>query len=330
MSASRERTIQRLAVALVVTSAAAGLSMVVLAAFPEFQLRHRVLAMAAAFIPYGILAWLVVTVILLAAPRRWIKALAVLSVAALALQVSWTRPYWPHDPAASAPDFTVMTLNTYYGWASGPQLMTEADRVQPDLVVLQEYSDTLVASLDTTDWFARLPYRVGVASPEWKSTNSVVFSRYPLTALPAPWDDPGQHIVRVALPSGPVTLVAAHVSNPTLGVQRWRNELGILQSVTQDHLGEPFLLVGDFNAVREHEPMRRLLSIGLTDAAQQSGTGWLPTFPSAHSYPTTQVALPVIGIDHVLLGPTLQATSVQSFRVDGTDHRGLVARIGRG
>jgi hypothetical protein len=51
------------------------------------------------------------------------------------------------------------------------------------------------------------------------------------------------------------------------------------------------------------------------------GAGWLPT------YPANRVIPPLLPIDHILLNRFLTATSLTSFDVDGTDHRGLLAQI---
>lgn len=66
--------------------------------------------------------------------------------------------------------------------------------------------------------------------------------------------------------------------------------------------------------------MRRLQQLGLTDAAAQSGAGWLPTFPASG-------LLPPIAIDHVLISRHLTAASVATFKVGGGDHLGLTTRL---
>ena len=47
------------------------------------------------------------------------------------------------------------------------------------------------------------------------------------------------------------------------------------------HQGTPLVVVSDWNSVREHVPLHTLLATtGQLDAAQLSGSRWLPTLPS--------------------------------------------------
>lgn len=307
--------------------------MVALGAVPEWQVHAPVTAMAAAFIPYGVLAWIVVTAVVLTS-RRWaVRALALVSVAALVLQVGWTRPYWPGStaPAASpstAP-LTVMTLNTYYGWADADQLAAAADRYRPDFVVLSELTAGGWERLRETGWEGRFPHRVGEPGEAWTNESMMVFSPHPLEVLSVPATSDETFVLRVFTPVGPVTVFAVHVANPWDGFGTWRTDLATVRQEATARLDEDLVVVGDFNAVREHQPMRQLLATGLADAAEQSGSGWLPTYPAQRLYGgLTGIPYPsLIGIDHVLLGPGVVAESVDTFRIDGTDHQGLIARI---
>ncbi len=126
-------------------AAATGAVLVLLGALPALQLRHPIAAMATAFVPYGVLAWLVVTLVVLTS-RSWrVRAVALLTIPLLALQVAWTRPYWPREAATAGPPsgatLTVMTLSTYYGRADAAQLAAEAARARPDVVVLTEVTE---------------------------------------------------------------------------------------------------------------------------------------------------------------------------------------------
>ena len=80
-------------------------------------------------------------------------------------------------------------------------------------------------------------------------------------------------------------------------------------------------MAGDFNAVPDHGPMQRLRRIGLRSVSDVIGAGWLPTFPSGRRIP------PLLPIDHVLVNDRLTATSVTTFGVAGTDHRGILATL---
>ncbi len=84
--------------------------------------------------------------------------------------------------------------------------------------------------------------------------------------------------------------------------------------------GWPVVVAGDFNAVREHLPVRRLVRPdGLVDAAEASGAGWLPTYRADRWYP------PLIQIDHVFVTPEIDVGPVETVRVREHAHLALVA-----
>ena len=132
----------------------------------------------------------------------------------------------------------------------------------------------------------------------------------------------------MALPSGSLTVVP--VSLPTLGtgLDPWLLGFETLDATLASHTSvgtatAPMLVIGDFNATREHLPMRQLIAEhDLVDAAEQARAGWQPTFPADRRYP------PLVAIDHVLLSPSLTASEVSAFSVKYGAHRGLIARLG--
>lgn len=332
MSQRRGGVLRRIIVALAWAAALVGVVLIALGAAPHLQLLDRSTAMAAAFIPYGVLVWAFVSGVVLTSRRAAIRALSLVTVGLLVLQVLWTRPYWPHDSPAvldGNDGLTVMTLNTYYGWADAGELVAEAERARPDVVVLGEITTPGLADLDAAGWTEIFPYTVGQPGRAWESDGLMVFARQPLRRLDSPeLSDPAE-MVEVDGPAGPVAILAVHVANPWLRFREWRSDHESLQSFVANHAGAPLLVAGDLNAVREHEPMGRLRALGLEDAAEQSGAGWLPTYPAQRLHGALS-GLPypsLIAIDHVLSGPGLVTTHAEAFRVGGTDHQGLVVRI---
>ncbi len=299
-----------------------GALLVLLRAFPGVQLWHPLLTLAASFIPYGILAWLIATLALVFARRWWVQLGSVLTVAALLLQLAWTRPYWPWQSPTTDTDLTVMTQNTYYGWANPAEILAALDRYHPDIVVLSEATMQLKGLFEDPRWQAQLPYHVGAPGQDWHSESLMVFSRAPLTPLAG--DDPAEHyrVLRVELASGPVSVIAVHADNPTDRFEGWVSDLAKVRAAASQLIG-PLVVLGDFNAVREHAPLRDLLSVGLTDAAEQAGAGFLPTYRADTWFP------PLIRIDQILVEERLSASWMTSLPVRGTDHRGLVAGLAR-
>lgn len=84
---------------------------------------------------------------------------------------------------------------------------------------------------------------------------------------------------------------------------------------------DPTVIAGDLNSVNDHKTIRDFASHGFQSATKIAGAGWIPT------YPADSVLPPLLPIDHVLINKRLTATSVHAFNVDGTDHRGLMARL---
>lgn len=104
-------------------------------AIPQLQLRHRYAAMVAAFIPYGILAWLAASLIFVTAGMRWLRLIAFAAAAGLIVQVIWAYPYWPRSaPGAGAGGLTVMTFNLRCKTVNLDELSAEVIRTRPRLL----------------------------------------------------------------------------------------------------------------------------------------------------------------------------------------------------
>ena len=289
--------------------------------------RDDATALLASFIPYGIvgslLALLVLLVALIRARRRRILAVLTAGVAALStLQLSWLGPFFVADgPPAAGATFTVLSLNLYNGAADPDQIRDQAFRV--DVVVLVETTPAVLEVLATSQWRERFPYAVG--DPESEQSNTTVYSRFPLSdgqvIGPTSFE---QWITAVRVPElGEVRLAAVHPCNPYCGGGRWAREHEERRRAIRPYLADPLVIAGDFNAIDDHGPMLDLHADGLRSAADLAGAGWMPTFPANRAYP------PIFPIDHILVSERLTATEIDTVRVAGTDHLGLVATIGR-
>lgn len=308
--------------------ALAGCGFVILRIAPETQYLGRWGVILAGFIPLGIAAWLGAAAAFVLAGRRVTTALAVASLAAVVLQVSWIVPYWPHSaPAAAGDRLRLLTLNTEFGKVSPAPLAAVIQAEAPDVVVLNEVQQPLLDELTALGVLAPYTHRVGEAPAGYVSTGvesgegTVVLSRTPLLDAQQLDGANKQYRVTVRLDDASVTLIAGHPRNPLLGVDQWRADLSALTTVARAHAGDDLVVAGDLNAVVEHAPLVELMSTGLTDAAASSGSGWLPTYPADLGIP------PVIAIDHVLVGGRVSATGLRTVTLPGTDHRGLIAHL---
>lgn len=317
MSATRRVA---LGAAVLATVPAAG--MVVLYAAPSLQLKHRLLAMAASFIPFALPLWAISLLLVLLGGRGKGRLWAIPVGVGLIAQTVWALPYAPHDPPeATGTPLRVLAINVQFGRGDADELAAEIQRTAPDVLVITEATDAFLARASAA--VASYPYRAGSpAGSDWSAAGTVVFSKTPvsqLEKLPTQFDG---LVVRVARPGVAVTLIAAHPVNPVFGTASWRDDAEVLRDAAQRYRDQPLVLAGDLNATLEHYTLRRMLSAGLTDAADQSGAGWLPTFSTE-----TSPVPPLIAIDHVLVGSRVTAVGVTAFRLSGSDHLGLVADL---
>lgn len=308
-----------------------GTAWLVLDLHPELQLTNRVVAMFASFIPYGFMAWGFVAMVVLFATRRWRRSLALPALIIMVLQASWLVPVVPAvSPPATGEPFRLMSLNMKYGKAEADQVKAQLNRAQPDVVVLIEYSDAAEERLFQVGALNDYPYRMGNSVPGYAKVGyespagTMVYSRYPLTLVETLPTTMGQHVVKVHCPTGTVTVIAAHPTNMIPGASVWQREALILADVTAALFDDgPLVVVGDFNAVPEQVTYRNFVArSGLTNAAHQSGSGWLPTFPANQT-----LVPPMIAIDHVFVNDQVTAKVVRTFHVERTDHLGLDAEL---
>jgi len=301
----------------------AGLAGVLLYAIPALQMVGPRTVMVAAFIPYGMVAWLGAAVMFLTAGRRWFKAMAVFALAGMMLQASWSGPYWPRESVSTTQSFVLMSMNLRCNPVGIDELDRIASTVRPDVVVLQGVGREAWVQLGHTEWTARLPRWTFHAMPDLVTCGSMVFSRGPLTVLTGPAEP--QPVVRATLEGGPILILPVDFPTPSDGLEPWSAGFEALGESVERFTGEPMLLAGDFNAVREHAPMRRLLEqgTGLQDAAEASGVGWLATFRANRALP------PLIALDHVLVSPELGVATVETARIGENAHLAVIAHVFR-
>jgi endonuclease/exonuclease/phosphatase (EEP) superfamily protein YafD len=290
--------------------------------------------LATSFVPWALVGYLVAGVgcglLCWRANRRWLPLVGVLLAAAgLVVHASWLAPDFAASPAPSGDRLTILTQNLQIGRGDPDAVVRLARRVQPDVIVLEETTPEALQSLEARQLGAgrgEWPHRLGSAAPG--ASGTVVLSRYPLEADPgSPLGDRDARM-RVLAPR-PFTLTAVHTTYPMILVDRWKQDFDALVADARGSEG-PQLFVGDFNATLDHGPMRRLLAQGLTDAAEDAGSGWQPTWPrpGAPTFRGLSSPLRLMAIDHVLMSKELAAASTRTYEVPDTDHLALVARVG--
>ena len=188
-------------------------------------------------------------------------------------------------------------------------------------MILVETTPSALTALKQFGWDNRFPYSLG--EPKGGFSDTAVYSRFPLSRSTLIRGTTFQQwMTTVRVPDvGRIRLIAVHPCNPFCGEDRWGTEHEVLREAVIDNLDQPLVVAGDFNAVDDHGPMQTLRRAGLKSATDVAGAGWLPTYPANGPIP------PLLPIDHVLINEDLTASSVSSFPVSGSDHRGLFATL---
>ena len=252
--------------------------------------------------------------------------LAVLALAGAATHAHWARaPFEPKEAPSTVATVQVMTANLRLGRADTPQVVRLAMRHDVDVLVVVEVTPRAFAGLRAAGIEELFPHVAG--GPEPKTRGTMVFSRSPLGEKQRLDAGYGTYVLDVALPTGPVHLLAAHPQAPKGSVDVWLADQEVIRA-TADRLSGPTIIVGDLNATMDHASLRGLVADGFQDAATQARSGWQPTWPSAGQVSRFGVsAPPLVAIDHVLVRGGLRAVRTTTHEVDGTDHRALVAGL---
>ena len=293
--------------------------------------QHTPLIELAVLVPFAAVALLGgVALGLVARSRR----LAAISAALLAVQVVWLAPVFglgarqPGDLTGAAA-VHVLEFNTLTGLADPAAIVATIRERRIDVFAVEELTPQLVHGLRDAGLLGELPYRVG--GPNWGAAGTAIYSRWPVTELA---DIEGTTFLMpratIRLPNQAVlTVTAVHTLSPLPGrVQGWRTDLSLLDAAVSATTG-PQLVLGDFNATRDHAGLRRLLDgpAGLADSAETVGLlgGAWPGF----TWPADTWWLPpFMRLDHVLVTPgSVAVRSLDVLSLPGSDHRALAATL---
>ncbi|GAA0605619.1 endonuclease/exonuclease/phosphatase family protein [Sporichthya brevicatena] len=278
--------------------------------------------MIVTFVPVAALALVPLTALAFGL-RRW--RTGAIGAALVALNALWLAPLYVADDPPPGTDLVAMTINLQYGLADAGEVVTAVRTRHVDVLGVTELTPEAVAALGAAGLDDLLPHRV--LSPDVLAHGSGLWSRWPVTPAEE-WR--GVHRMpggTVAVPTvaGPRD-VAVRVAHP------FRTSRFHARSYERDHrlLRErlaaqpadvPAIVLGDFNASRDHTAFRRLLSDGWRDAPEYAGSGFVGTWSPRYRIPH------FVQLDHILFNSRLGARSTANFEVRGTDHGALVARL---
>jgi endonuclease/exonuclease/phosphatase (EEP) superfamily protein YafD len=279
--------------------------------------RH-VLVLAATALPLVGLACLLPVLVFLAT-RRWIE-LAISVLVVLGLLVPLTTSVLNFRDDSGIP-LRIMTLNMRLGEADADQIVTAVRTHQVTVLMLQEFSPAAQQRLESAGLDLLLGYHYLAAKPG--SDGAGIYSADPLSDLRS---YPGFNLqvlsATIAVSdSQQVTVFSSHVAAPWPQQSSvWKAQSALLGQILASTSGT-IVDAGDFNATISHKVFRDLVSNGkVVDAARDSGTLTLPSFPADRWFP------PLFGIDHVLLR-NAYAKKLQTIQVSGSDHRAVLATL---
>ncbi len=188
--------------------------------------------------------------------------------------------------------------------------------------MLQESTPAFLAALEATSVLDDLPHRLTVARED--PFAGAVASRWPLRNDDVLYAGERPIALRATIDVAgrPVRLYAVHVVSPFGGSREaWIRETASVGEALAAEKG-PVLVAGDFNATWGNRPFRRLLELGLTDAAAARGA------PLHMTWPRNLRLVPAMArIDHVLTTDGLTVTRIRSGTGRGSDHRPLLADV---
>jgi endonuclease/exonuclease/phosphatase (EEP) superfamily protein YafD len=217
----------------------------------------------------------------------------------------------------------LLTVNAQGGAADPAALLRILRSQNVDVLAVQELTPHMVSRLEAAGLAQLLPF--SHLDPRPGSPGTGLWARWPLTPLPPVAG------LRAAAPRAridplggrPVTLTAVHPLAPTNGhAGIWQRELTLIGQALAA-VDEPQVVAGDFNASRDHRPLRDLLVAGFRDCADSGQSRSWPGF----TWPAAGGMLPVMRLDHVLVSRTATVRMTRTLRVPHTDHHGVLAAI---
>lgn len=251
--------------------------------------------------------------------RRPAAALAAAAVVGSVIVVprAVARP----QPQAAGQQVTVGVINVRRGLASADRIAQVVENAGVDVLVAIELTDQLDEDLRRAGLAVALPR--SVVAPTRSAAGGGVYATTELAPLRSPADGGDTPDVAVILPGGGSLEVTTTHPVPPIGPRRTQLWLRGLDRIGGATDRQPALVVGDLNATLDHGALREVLQRGWRDAAREAGAGLSVTYDGiVDGSPGVPMA-----IDHILVSPSIAVTDVQTYDVEGTDHRMLVADL---
>ncbi len=278
-----------------------------------FQQEAGPLAIVVAFMPWVLIACFVPIVFGLLARAGWLSMAA---FALLALVIWWQAPLFTTD-GGGPPVLRVASVNATFGEVDPQAVVDLVKARQVDILAIQELTPDAVDGLAAAGLDDELTF--SMTRPADGVAGIGLWSRYPMTAEALQGFSANAISGQVSTPDGMLLVDAVHPAAPgVLDHTLWSEDFARLNTVLAANIG-PTLVLGDFNATRDHSEFRELERLGYDDAADQAGAGFAMTFPQERT------PWPLVAIDHALVRDTaLTALQLKTVVLPGSDHRAIV------
>ncbi|GAC49627.1 endonuclease/exonuclease/phosphatase family protein [Gordonia aichiensis] len=284
-----------------------------------FRSRGEVTIFLTSAVPFAIIP-AALAVIVFVALRRWLTL--PLAIAALVALCITQVPLWVSQTPPAGERFTVLTANLMVGGGDVDQIAEVVERERVDLVSLQEVTPEALDRLQATVG-RQLTYSYAVPGPFAQGT--AIFSRSPLTDQAEIDENTVLHNLRARtdLPGARDTQVfAVHPGAPLRGkTDIWVRDMDLLRTRLEAIPSGRAIVAGDFNATWDQVRYRDFLQHGFADTVDQSGAGFVPTYPT-----DKWGGRPFLALDHVVVRGFV-ASKVDTFDLGGSDHRGVVVSL---
>jgi endonuclease/exonuclease/phosphatase (EEP) superfamily protein YafD len=245
--------------------------------------------------------------------HRFVLAATAASMAMVCF-VATVGPRLPQRTAPPAHAIRVVSANVFhYSRRPDPAASVMASR-GADVIVSVEMGASYWEHL--SEYADRYPYAVADGEQS-------IRSRWPVEQLPTPEGLPSDRIMRAAIDADGVRMIvyAVHLYNPlhetTFPAQRAMLDRLIAAA---DAETDPVILAGDFNMSDRSDGYRELDS-GMRDAMR---TGWW----AASTYQHDLWRALALRIDHLFVPEDWCTADAFTFRVPGSDHRGIGSTVG--
>ncbi len=267
-------------------------------------------------------------IVLMAVRRLWTPAgVAALAAAWCLAPAIWSFRPRVEPPALSDNGLTVFSVNAQAGRVDPERLRGEIERVDADVVCIVEHHPRLVPMIASL----RERYPHVAESLRDDAFGMAMLSKRPFAEPPRFYPDLGiplrePQIRGVVDVGGRAVIVQGVHTLPPVSIGYVREQRSLLRALASWARAEPrpVILCGDFNCTPEAQGFAWLRDAGLVDAWGARGVGRGATWPVGEGL----LSLAGVRIDHILVGGGLVPVSVGLGGDIGSDHRGVVARMG--